>query len=358
MSATVEKPLFYHLTTDQLLEDLSLKISEAQRRVYTYWKTIDPKGYRIIPVCTQAIADALKLTRRTVQLALNALTDKKLLRWNKSHGLLSKYEDREGENLIAEAKISQLELAFEEDRQSERRIAKANAGSPKRTQDRERGLEVNQRNGSERHKIINNLINKDLIDQEENSNFENLGNSSFALKDNSENSDLSLNEVMAIVDRSLSDDPEKNELIGNSEELENATLTDEDTTEDLDDEDGEEIDPDDENTYVEPESKIESKIAPEKPKEATEGESFRRRVENFVLKTLNKEFPSEDRRAAYFRKFDAKSWRKWEGDYREATKPQVAYKPFVPEKVEVAPLDSPVVKEAWAQIKKTLGIKS
>ena len=362
MSATAEKPLFYHLTTDQLLEDLSLKISDAQRRVYTYWTTIDPKGYRIIPVCTQAIADALKLTRRPVQLALNALTAKKLLRWNKSHGLLMKYDDREGENLIAEAKISQLELPLEQDRQSERRIAKANVGSPRRTQDRERGLEVNQGKDSEGHKIINYIKNKDLnIDQEENLNFENSEKSEFSVNanfENPENLEMSVEDIRAVIDRSLSGDPENNELVGNSEELENATLINEDTTEDFDDEVGEQIDPDDENTYAEPEGKIESKIAPEKPKGSAEVESFRRRVEDFVLQTLNKSFPSEERRAAYFRKFDAKSWRKWEADYREATKPQVAYKPFVPEKVEVAPPDSPVVKEAWAKIKATLGIKS
>jgi len=129
------KPLFYPLTTDQLIADLSVKLSNAQRCVYAYWRTLDPKAYRIIPICTQAIAKALGLTRRTVQIALNELSKKNLIHWDKQHGLISKFVDRQGEQMIAEA----------------------NDRSPRRTNDRQQALEVNQSKESEGHNF--NKIN-------------------------------------------------------------------------------------------------------------------------------------------------------------------------------------------------------
>jgi len=329
----------YRLTNDEFLH-INSTLTNAQLRVYMYWKTLDPFGDRRVEICTKAIAETLGMAQRTVQMALNKLAAMNMIIWQKAKSFVTRSTDRLGDLQIAEVIT----------------------GSPERSQDRERQLELNLGADSESPQSSSILFNLfQSFDQEKNSKFEKSekseisGNANF---ENPENLEMSLNDIRALIDRSLSDDPEKNELVGNSEELDNATVTDYDTTEDLDDEDGEQVDPDDENTYLEPESKIESKIAPEKPKEATEGESFRSRVENFVLQTLHKEFPSEDRRAAYFRKFDAKSWKKWEADYREATKPQVAYKPFVPEKVEVAQPDSPIAQSAIAFIKAKLGIKS
>jgi hypothetical protein len=330
----------YRLTNDEFLH-INSTLTNAQLRVYMYWKTLDPFGDRKVEICTKAIAETLGMAQRTVQMALNKLAAMNMIIWQKAKSFVTRSVDHLGDHRIAEAIYR----------------------SPERSQDRERQLELNlgaDSGSPQSSSILFNLFQS--IDQE-NSNFENsenLGNSEFAFKDNSENLEMSIEDIRALIDRSLFDEPEKNEPVENFDELDNATLIDEDTTEDpiFEDELRDQLDPDDENSQSDLDPKVEPDFVPEKPKTGVEVESFRRRVENFVLQTLNKSFPTEERRAAYFRKFDAKSWKKWEGDYREATKPQVAYKPFVPEKVEVAPPDSPVAQSAIAFIKAKLGIKS
>lgn len=86
------------------------------------------------------------------------------------------------------------------------------------------------------------------------------------------------------------------------------------------------------------------------------GDSFRRRVEDFVLKSRN--FAPRDR-IAYFSRFSTDNWHEWEAKYKATlTQPSSMYKPFVPEKVEVASPDSPTVQATIAEIRKSLGIKT
>ena len=287
-----KKPLFYQLTSEQFLSDLGLKLSDAQRRVYTYWKTIDPYGNRTIPICTKAIADALGLVQRTVQLALNKLASKKLIKWDKSHGLIAKFDDREGDQVIA----------------------KANTGSSKRSGDRERQLELNLGADSGTSKIINIIKKEDLIDQEENLKFQNTENSEISIDGHNENSEMSLEEAIALIRSEIPDE-----------------LTQEQNDE-LTQEQNDEL-----NAQSDLEPDIEYDFVPEKPKTTVEVDSFRRRVEDFVLKTLNKTFPTAARRAAYFRSFNTKSWKKWETDYKASLTPRT----------ETA---NPVLQDPWRMV--------
>ena len=64
------------------------------------------------------------------------------------------------------------------------------------------------------------------------------------------------------------------------------------------------------------------------------GDLFRRRVEDFVLKSMK--FSPRDR-TAYFSRFTPENWQDWEAKYKATlTQPSSMYKPFVPEKVQVA----------------------
>jgi len=87
-----------------------------------------------------------------------------------------------------------------------------------------------------------------------------------------------------------------------------------------------------------------------------DGDSFRRRVEDFVLKSRN--FAPRDR-TAYFSRFSTDNWHEWEAKYKATlTQPSSMYKPFVPEQVEIASPNSPTVQDAIAEIRKSLGIKT
>jgi hypothetical protein len=86
------------------------------------------------------------------------------------------------------------------------------------------------------------------------------------------------------------------------------------------------------------------------------GDLFRRRVEDFILKSL-KLSPRD--RIAYFSRFTPENWQDWEAKYKaNLTQPSSMYKPFVPEQVEIASPDSPAVQDAIAEIRKSLGIKA
>ena len=86
------------------------------------------------------------------------------------------------------------------------------------------------------------------------------------------------------------------------------------------------------------------------------GDSFRSRVEDFVLKSRN--FVPRDR-IAYFSRFSSDNWHEWEAKYKATlTQSSSMYKPFVPEHVEVASPDSPTVQATIAEIRKSLRIKT
>jgi predicted transcriptional regulator len=113
--------------------------------------------------------------------------------------------------------------------------------------------------------------------------------------------------------------------------------------------------PDTEIEPVETSEASNKKRLPDISEIAIEGDSFRRRVEDFILKEMK--FSPRDR-TAYFSKFTAQHWQDWESKYKAQFSPSpVAHKIFIPEIVEVAPPDSEAVKDALAQIRKSLGIK-
>jgi hypothetical protein len=302
---------FYPLTNEHLLDVNSL-LSDAHLRVYMYWKTLDPFENRIIPISTKAIADALGLVTRTVQIALNKLASLKILKWDKSHGLVSKFDDRHGDQ----------------------GIAMAIKGSPPRSYDRQRQLELNLEASSGTPKIIKIIKIKDQLDQEEILfNFQDTENTEIAIDAEPE---ISIEDAIAEIQKAMGDVESLDEdLLLNNEADELQEL--------------EEI--------LEPKPVLQLSTVGN-ANVTSDGKSARAAVEDFVLKTLNKTFPSAARRAAYFAKFDAKSWKKWETDCKASLVLQAPYQPYIPEKVEVASPDSLEVKSAIAFIKSKLGIKA
>jgi len=295
----------YRLTSDEFLT-INSKLTDAQLRVYLYYKTLDPFGDRRVEICTKAIAETLGITQRCVQIALNKLSSMGLLIWQKSKSFVMRSLDRRGE----------------------RRIAEANVGSPRRTQDRERQLELSLEAASEASQSSSSLFKLDHDQEDDFENLENTEISEISIEENDQ--EISVDEAIAEIQKALPNDESLDE---------NDDLVDED----FDD--------------VEADQDEDDKSLPETPKAPTEVESFRRRVEDFVLKTLNKNFNAAQR-AAYFSKFDSKSWEKWKTAYKASLILPAPYKPYIPEKVEVAAPDSPVVQSAIAQIKAKLGIKS
>jgi hypothetical protein len=113
--------------------------------------------------------------------------------------------------------------------------------------------------------------------------------------------------------------------------------------------------PDTEIESLETSEALNKKRLPDISEIAIEGDSFRRRVEDFILKEMK--FSPRDR-TAYFSKFTAQHWNDWESKYKAQLSPSPeAHKIFTPEIVEVAPPDSEAVQDALSQIRKSLGIK-
>lgn len=113
--------------------------------------------------------------------------------------------------------------------------------------------------------------------------------------------------------------------------------------------------PDTEIEHLETCEALNKKRLPDISDITIEGDSFRPRVEDFILKEMK--FSPRDR-TAYFSKFSPQHWQDWESKYKAQFSPSpMAHKVFIPEIVEVAPPDSEAVKDALAQIRKSLGIK-
>lgn len=291
----------YRLTSDEFLT-INSQLTNAQLRVYLHYKTLDPFGDRRVEICTKAIAETLGMTQRTVQLALNKLSSLGLLIWERAKSFVTRNVDRLGEM----------------------RIAMAKSGSPRRNEDREQQLELSLEADSTTSHTSSNLFKLDH-DLEQ----ENFG----SIEDNNE---ISVEEAIAEIRKALPDDePLDEDLLLSNETDELQEL--------------EEI--------LEPKTDLQLSTVGN-ANGTSDGKPTRAAVEQFILKTLNKTFPNAARRAAYFAKFDSKSWKKWETDYKASLIPQAPYKPYLPEKVKVAAPDSPVAKSAIAQIKAKLGIKS
>ncbi|MDX2255559.1 MAG: hypothetical protein NW214_08600 [Pseudanabaenaceae cyanobacterium bins.39] len=298
----------YRLTSDEFLT-INSQLTNAQLRVYLHYKTLDPFGDRRVEICTKAIAETLGMTQRTVQLALNKLSSLGLLIWEKAKSFVRRSVDRLGDLQIAAAK----------------------SGSSRRSVDRERQLELCLDAGSEVSQSSSILFNLDH-DQEDLQNSEILETS---IEEDGE--EISVEDALAEIRSAIADNPQGDADYPHDEDL---LLN----SEDDDSQEFEEI--------LEPETDLQ--LSTEEAIATGDGRSFRRRVEDFVLKTLGK---SPKNRAAYFAKFSKASWQKWEADYRASLISPAPYKPYVPEKVEVAAPDSPVAQSAIAFIKQKLGMK-
>ncbi len=284
---------------------INSQLTNAQLRVYLHYKTLDPFGDRRIEICTKAIAETLGMARRTVQIALAKLSSMGLIIWEKTKSFIRSLGDLQ--------------------------IAKAITGSSRRSQDRQQQLELNLEAASETSHTSSNLFNINL-ENFENEEQENSG---------SIEEEISVEEAIAEIRKALDDNPQVIDDYPHDEDLLLSNETEE--SQEL-----EEI--------LEPETGLQlttvgnaNGTSADKPTRAA--------VEEFVLKTLNKSFTNAAQRAAYFGKFDSKSWKKWEIQYKASLIPQAPYKPYIPEKVEVASPDSPVAQSAIAQIKAKLGIK-
>ncbi len=307
-SRAMTTAVHYRLTSDEFLS-INSQLTNAQLRVYLHYKTLDPFGDRRIEICTKAIAETLGITQRSVQLALNKLSSMGLLIWQKAKSFVMRSTDRQGEM----------------------RIAKAKSGSPRRNVDRERQLEINLEAGSEVSQSSSSLFNPIQLDQEEIFDFEDRENSEIAIDGDQE---ISVEDAIAEIRKALPGEERLEDLLLNNEDKELQEL--------------EEI------LEAKPDLQL-STVG--NTNGASDGKPTRAAVEEFVLKTLNKTFPNAARRAAYFSKFDSKSWKKWETDYKASLIPQAAFKSYIPEKIEVAAPDSPIAMSAIAHIKKKLGIK-
>lgn len=285
------------LTHDEFLA-INDQLTEAELRVYLYLRTLDPFGDRKLTIDTSVISEQLGLVRRTVQKCLKSLESKKLIDWEVVVSKISTHSANVGSP--SERRIAKRT----QDRLGERRIAKANVGSPRRTQDRQQPLEVNQGNDSTTPHPSSSFINLSQSDQDD--VFLNFENTNAALRAAS-STPIAQTTPQQIDDSS----PDCIDGLANM--------------------------PTDSTTPI-------------------DGDLFRRRVEDFVLKSLK--FSPRDR-TAYFSRFTAENWQDWETKYKATlTQPSSMYKPFVPEQVEVANPDSPAVQNAIAEIRKSLGIKT
>lgn len=285
------------LTHDEFLA-INDQLTEAELRVYLYLRTLDPFGDRKLTIDTSVISEQLGLVRRTVQKCLKSLESKKLIDWEVVVSKISTHSANVGSP--SERRIAKRT----QDRLGERRIAKANVGSPRRTQDRQQPLEVNQGNDSTTPHPSSSFINLSQSDQDD--VFLNFENTEAALCAHS------LTPIAQTTTQEIDDSsPDCINQLANM--------------------------PTDSTTPI-------------------DGDLFRRRVEDFVLKSLK--FSPRDR-IAYFSRFTAENWQDWEAKYKATlTQPSSMYKPFVPEQVEIASPDSPAVQDAIAEIRKSLGIKT
>ena len=108
------------------------------------------------------------------------------------------------------------------------------------------------------------------------------------------------------------------------------------------------------NDDLKPDQEVEDTKSPIKAISAIAGESPRRALEDFILKSMN--FAPHDR-TAYFARFTQADWEKWEAKFKPPSSPITGGNIFVPKVVEVAPPDSLKVQDAIAQIRASLGIK-
>jgi hypothetical protein len=156
----------------------------------------------------------------------------------------------------------------------ESEIPNRNSEIPNRNSEKtdNRGSKVASREGSTTPQISSDLIRSDPDLIEDLENFDN----SEAAQSAVDNSEISLDEAIAEIQKSISDDLEPDEALNDAD-------------------------------------------APEEVKEAIDGQFSRAAVETFVLRSLKS--PPRDRKA-YFAKFKPADWQKWELELRASVAPK------------------------------------
>jgi hypothetical protein len=330
----------YRLTSDEFLA-INSKLTNAQLRVYLHYKTLDPFGDRRIEICTKAIAETLGITQRSVQLALNKLSSMGLLVWEKAKSFVRRNVDRLGEMNFAAAKSVSSTRNVDRERQLELFLG-ADSTTPQSSSilfnlDQDQDDDFLNDFGDDNH--------DDSIEEEGGAQINDFGDDNHDDSIEEGGAQISVDEAIAEIRAALCD--ESRELCDESHEL--CDESDRDLL--LSNETEQQQGIEDKGA-----AKTDLQLSTSDKANGIEGgDSFRRRVEDFILKKLGK---SPKNRAAYFAKFSPASWQKWEMDYKASLVTPPPYKPYIPEKVEVAAPDSPVAQSAIAFIKSKLGIKS
>lgn len=138
---------FYPITITELTS-LSGKLTETEIVIYLYLMAANPFGDRFQEFDTSVIAENLDVTRRTVQRTLKKLESLGLIELE-----IKSFRYRKNTEELDDPRIAKRQ----EDRQGDRRIAKATVGSPERQQDRQGELEPLQDKGSETSKTIKTI---------------------------------------------------------------------------------------------------------------------------------------------------------------------------------------------------------
>lgn len=251
------------LTHDEFLA-INSQLTEGELRLYLYLRTLDPFGDRKLVCDTSVIAEQLGLTRRTIQKCLKSLEAKDLIDWEV---VLSNISTR---SAILGSPSDPRIAKRTEDRRGESRIATANVGSPRRTQDRQQPLEVNQSKSPTTPHPSSSSFNLSQSDRSDDFlNFENT------------DSKISQDKVIAT-------------LQANLDHAENDDLKLDKT--------------------------IDLANTPEEVTNPINGDSPRRALEDFILKSLQ---VSPRDRAAYFGKFKTADWERWEAKFNPPISPPI-----------------------------------
>ncbi len=253
------------------------ELTYAELKLYLYLRTLDPFGDRKLEIETAVLSEQLGFSRRTIQRALHALNESDLIDWQV---MKSKITTKTATRLSPSDKVVAKRQSC---RLSDKVVAEASGMSPKRQECREQPLEVNQGNDSTTPHTSSSSFK---LLQDRSDDFVFFENA------NSENS-----QVAIASEDSKFDDADKCDL--------------------------------------KPVDESKDKESPIKAIASIGGDSCRRALEDFILKSM--QFEPRDR-TAYFARFKADDWEKWEAKF----KPPVSPPPpplFVPEIVEVAPPD-------------------
>lgn len=249
------------------------ELTYAELKLYLYLRTLDPFGDRKLEIETAALSERLGFSRRTIQRSLHALNESDLIDWQV---VKSKITTKTATSLSSSDKVVAKRQSC---RLNDKVVAKASGMSPKRQECREQPPKVNQGNDSTTPHTSSSSFNLSQSDRSDDFlNFEN-------------EEALSATGETAILQANL--DAEKCDL--------------------------------------NPDQDAELTNTPEEVANPIDGDPFRRKLEDFILKSLN---ASPRNRAAYFAKFTKADWEKWEAKFNPPSSPPI-------------PQRDPVAEDPW-----------